>query len=122
WDIVVENDRWYGRGTADNKGQHSISLAGLQVALQARQATLGYNVTVLLESGEEAGSPGLNEFCARHRDLLRADLFIGCDGPRIRADLPTVFLGSRGMANFTLTLRSRERAFHSGNWGGVIRN
>jgi len=122
WRIVVEGDRWYGRGTADNKGQHSINLAGLQSAIQARGGSLGYNVTVLLESGEEAGSPGLLEFCDKHRDLLSAELFIGCDGPRISADRPTLFLGSRGMVNFTLSLNCRDKAFHSGNWGGVLRN
>jgi len=122
WRVVVEGERWYGRGTADNKGQHSISLGGLRSAIHARGGSLGYNVTVLLESGEEAGSPGLLEFCAKHRDLLRADLFIGCDGPRVRADRPTLFLGSRGMVNFTLSLSCRDRAFHSGNWGGVLRN
>lgn len=122
WRVIVEGERWYGRGTADNKGQHSISLGGLQSAIRARAGSLGYNVTVLLESGEEAGSPGLLEFCDMHRDMLRADLFIGCDGPRIRADRPTLFLGSRGMVNFTLSLNCRDRAFHSGNWGGVLRN
>jgi len=25
WKVTVERDRWYGRGTADNKGQHTIS-------------------------------------------------------------------------------------------------
>ncbi|MDS1140440.1 M20 family metallopeptidase [Pusillimonas sp. SM2304] len=122
WRVVVEGERWYGRGTADNKGQHSISLASLQAAINARGGSLGYNVTVLLESGEEAGSPGLLEFCDKHRDLLSADLFIGCDGPRISIDQPTLFLGSRGMVNFTLSLDCREGAFHSGNWGGVLRN
>jgi len=122
WHIVVEGDHWYGRGTADNKGQHSINLAGLQSAIEARSGSLGYNVIVLLESGEEAGSPGLLEFCDKHRDLLSADLFVGCDGPRISADRPTLFLGSRGMANFTLSLNCRDKAFHSGNWGGVLRN
>jgi acetylornithine deacetylase/succinyl-diaminopimelate desuccinylase-like protein len=27
WLLRVEGERWYGRGTADNKGQHSINLA-----------------------------------------------------------------------------------------------
>jgi acetylornithine deacetylase/succinyl-diaminopimelate desuccinylase-like protein len=33
-----------------------------------------------------------------------------------------LFLGSRGAVNFTLSLHSRERAYHSGNWGGVLSN
>jgi acetylornithine deacetylase/succinyl-diaminopimelate desuccinylase-like protein len=29
WRLTIEGDHWYGRGTADNKGQHSINLAAL---------------------------------------------------------------------------------------------
>lgn len=122
WRVTVEDGKWYGRGTADNKGQHTVNLGGLAAAIAARDGKLGYNVTVLIETGEEAGSPGLNDFCAAQAQALEAELFIGCDGPRVRADLPTLFLGSRGMVNFTLSLRCRERAYHSGNWGGVITN
>ncbi len=122
WTLQVEGDRWYGRGTADNKGQHTVNLAALRETIAARRGGLGYNVTVLLEMGEEAGSPGLHAFCERHRDLLRADLLIACDGPRVSASRPTLFLGSRGGVNFSLRVRARERACHSGNWGGVLAN
>ncbi|ABE43657.1 M20 family metallopeptidase [Polaromonas sp. JS666] len=122
WQLTVEGDRWYGRGTADNKGQHTINFAALEHTLGARGGRLGYNVTVLLEMGEEAGSPGLRELCERERELLRADLLIACDGPRVQAQQPTLFLGSRGLVNFSLRLQSRERAYHSGNWGGVLTN
>ena len=33
WRVTVEGDRWYGRGTADNKGQHTINLAALEQVL-----------------------------------------------------------------------------------------
>ena len=122
WELTRRGDRWYGRGTADNKGQHTISLAALAHTIAARGGKLGYNVTVLLETGEEAGSPGLGAFCEANRDLLRADLLVACDGPRVAASTPTLFLGSRGAANFSLRVNARDRAFHSGNWGGVLAN
>ena len=122
WRVTVEKDRWYGRGTADNKGQHSINLAALDQVLRARGGRLGFNLTILIETSEESGSPGLREFCARHRDDLAADLLIASDGPRVAAGRPTVFLGSRGSATFTLRVPLRERAYHSGNWGGVLAN
>ena len=122
WELTIEGERWYGRGTADNKGQHTVSLAALAHTLQARQGRLGYNVTLLLEMGEEAGSPGLAAFCEEHREALQADLFVASDGPRINARRPTLFLGSRGALNFSLTVRSRDKAYHSGNWGGVLAN
>lgn len=122
WRVVVEGDRWYGRGVADNKGQHSVNLAALEQVLGARGGRLGYNVTLLLDMGEESGSPGLDELCARHRDELAADLLIGSDGPRVAADRPTVFLGTRGSLDLTFRVTARERAHHSGNWGGVLSN
>src|SRR3569623_3115668 len=42
WKITVEGDRWYGRGTADNKGQHSITLAALEQVIAARGGKLGF--------------------------------------------------------------------------------
>jgi len=122
WRLMVEHDRWYGRGTADNKGQHSINLAALEQVLRARDGRLGFNLKIVIETSEESGSPGLAEVCARHADELAADVLIASDGPRVAADRPTVFLGSRGSAVFTLRVPLRERSYHSGNWGGLLRN
>ena len=122
WVLAEDGDRLYGRGTADNKGQHGINIAALAVALAARGGQLGFNTTWLIETGEETGSPGLAEFCAQQRELLAADALIASDGPRLRAELPTLFLGTRGVANFDLSLQLRDGAHHSGNWGGLLRN
>jgi acetylornithine deacetylase/succinyl-diaminopimelate desuccinylase-like protein len=122
WQLQVEGDRWYGRGIADNKVQHSINLAALAQVIRARQGRLGFNFKLLLEMGEEAGSPGLHAFCAANRDALRADLFIASDGPRLAASRPTVFLGARGGLNFRLDVNLRDGGHHSGNWGGLLRN
>ncbi|MAM57657.1 MAG: hypothetical protein CMN25_10015 [Salinicola sp.] len=122
WHIVVEGERWYGRGTADNKGQHTLNFAALASVIDARGGTLGYNVKLILEMGEETGSPGLKAVCEANRERLAADLFIASDGPRLSADSPTLFLGSRGSFNFDLRLRARDGAHHSGNWGGVLSN
>ncbi len=122
WEIVVEGNRWYGRGTADNKGQHTINLTALEQVLAVREGRLGYNVKIILEMGEEDGSPGLDEVCAANSELLAADLFIASDGPRVSASRATMFLGSRGVFNFDLHLKLREGGHHSGNWGGLLRN
>jgi acetylornithine deacetylase/succinyl-diaminopimelate desuccinylase-like protein len=121
WAVSVEGDRWYGRGTADNKGQHSINLAALGLVLAAR-GRLGFNVKLLIETGEETGSPGLRAICASERADLAADVLIASDGPRLRSDLPTLFLGTRGACNFDLTVKLREGGHHSGNWGGLLAN
>ena len=122
WKLTPEGDRWYGRGTADNKGQHSILLGALASVAAARQGKLGFNVKLLLETGEEVGSPGLHAACRELRAELAADVLIASDGPRLSAQRPTIFLGSRGSINFTLALDLREGGHHSGNWGGLLRN
>jgi acetylornithine deacetylase/succinyl-diaminopimelate desuccinylase-like protein len=122
WTLCQEGERWYGRGTADNKGQHSINLAALEQVIQVRGGRLGFNVKFLFEMAEEAGSPGLAAACAQHHAALQADLFLASDGPRVQAHRPTLFLGSRGALNFELRLQCRERAYHSGNWGGLLTN
>ncbi len=121
WVLEEKDRRWYGRGAADNKGQHSINLAALAQVLRARGA-LGCNVKWLFEMGEEVGSPGLHATCTRRKAELAADVFIASDGPRLRSNQPTLFLGSRGCINFTLTCDLRDGAHHSGNWGGLLAN
>jgi acetylornithine deacetylase/succinyl-diaminopimelate desuccinylase-like protein len=119
WVMAERDGAWFGRGTADNKGQYSINLAALQAVLETR-GRLGFNAKFLIEMGEETGSPGLRNICTEHADFLRSDVLIASDGPRLSAGRPTVFLGSRGSVNFDLTINVRQGAQHSGNWGGVL--
>lgn len=147
WTLTCDGDRLYGRGSADNKGQHTVNSLALRMVLNAlgegatsavgvdpvagddsvagvdpAEAVLGYNVSILMETAEEAGSKGLRTFAAEHRDELSADLFLASDGPRLAAEIPTLFLGSRGALEFRLVAREREGDHHSGNWGGKLRN
>ncbi|HLZ02349.1 MAG TPA: M20 family metallopeptidase [Bradyrhizobium sp.] len=122
WRTTRIDNRVYGRGTADNKGQHSINLAALQAVREARGGKLGFNAKFLVEMGEEIGSPDLNKVCASLRDELKADLLLASDGPRLAADRPTIFLGCRGGIRIQLDVNLREGGHHSGNWGGVLAN
>jgi len=119
FELSQEENRLYGRGTADNKGQHLINLQALECVLAAR-GRLGFNATWLIEMGEETGSHGLAEFCQDNKELLAADILIASDGPRMTPDTPLVFLGSRGAINFRLSVNLRDGAHHSGNWGGLL--
>jgi acetylornithine deacetylase/succinyl-diaminopimelate desuccinylase-like protein len=42
------------------------------------------------------------------------------DGPRLSEHRPTIFLGSRGCVTFDISIKARESAYHSGNWGGLL--
>jgi len=121
WTLTRQGDRLYGRGTADNKGQHSINLAAMECVLKTR-GRLGFNSILLIETGEEIGSPGLREICRDEKARLAADVLIASDGPRLAPERPTIFLGARGAMNFDLACDLREGGHHSGNWAGLLAN
>lgn len=121
WTVTVEGDRIYGRGVVDNKGQHLVAIEALAAVL-AERGRLGFNVKLMVETGEEAGSPGLQEILRRDRALCAADVFIAFDGLRQSTAIPEVTLGTRGSAAMDLVVELREGGFHSGHWGGLLQD
>ena len=111
--------RWYGRGSADNKGQHALNLSALEAVLAERGGKLGFNLKLVLETCEERGSVGLRDFVAAHKDQLKADVLIGSDGPRVMPEVPTIATGTRGTFHFDLVVDLRPGGVHSGHWGGL---
>jgi acetylornithine deacetylase/succinyl-diaminopimelate desuccinylase-like protein len=119
WAMTEEGDRWYGRGTADNKGQHALNFSALEAVLAERGGTLGFNLKLVLETSEERGSIGLREFVAAQGEKLAADVLIASDGPRVMPDVPTIATGTRGTFHFDLVVDLRPGGVHSGHWGGL---
>jgi acetylornithine deacetylase/succinyl-diaminopimelate desuccinylase-like protein len=122
WEVKDAGDRWYGRGTADNKGQHAINLAALEAVLAERGGRLGANIKLVIETAEERGSKGLRDFVAAHRAELAADALIASDGPRVVPEMPTIATGTRGTWHCDLVVKLREGGVHSGHWGGLTRD
>ena len=119
WTLTEEGGKWYGRGSADNKGQHAINLHALEAVLAERGGTLGFSIKMVLETAEERGSQGLRDFVAAHAEALRADVLIASDGPRVASDIATISTGTRGTFHFDLVVDIRPGGVHSGNWGGM---
>ena len=122
WTLTEEDGLWYGRGTADNKGQHALNIAALEAVLAERGGKLRFNVKVVLEMAEERGSKGLRDFVAAHADELAADVLIASDGPRVEPGVPTIATGTRGTFHFDLVIKLRPGGVHSGHWGGLTRD
>src|SRR5260221_9851899 len=121
WRLEQHGEVIYGRGTADNKGQHSINLAALAAVL-AERGRLGFNSTVMIETSEEIGSPRLKEFCEQNKSILAAHMLLRSDRPPLSPTPPTIYIGTRGAINFEMTVDLREGGHHSGNWGGLLAN
>lgn len=121
WNLTRDGDKVYGRGTADNKAQHTTHMAALKAVLDTR-GHLGFNSKFMVETGEENGSKGLIELVAANKDAFMADAYFASDGPRVNMAKPNLNLGNRGCVNFDLLIDAREGGHHSGNWGGLLSN
>ena len=119
WTVKVEGDKIYGRGVVDNKGQHLLAIEALAAVISVR-GRLGFNAKVFVETGEEAGSPGLRQILRTHREACAADVFIALDGLRQSATIPELTLGTRGGFSMDLVVDLREGGYHSGHWGGLL--
>ena len=117
--LKVLNDKFIGRGVADNKGQLLIQLFSIFKLIKS--GTLKYNFKFLIEGNEECGSAGLPEFIETHQDLLKSNLIIISDG-EMSNNNPTIEVGFRGSANMTLKIQTANSHVHSGMYGNTIPN
>ncbi len=121
FEATERDGRLYGRGISDDKGPSSIALETL-AAFLAVEGRLPVNVKILLEGEEEIGSATLGTILGAHRDRLAADAVLSADGGRWRADLPSIAIGSRGIAALEFTVTTAVKDLHSGRYGGTVPN
>ena len=120
WTLARDGTRLYGRGTADNKCQHTINMGAMAAVMAERGGKLGFNAKYVIEMAEETGSAGLDEIILANKPAFAATLLLASDGPRVTATRPTLVLGNRGAITFDLICRLRDGGHHSGNWGGLL--
>lgn len=119
--LVVRDDRMYGRGSTDDKGQVFMHLKVAEAFL-ATHGRLPINLRVLIEGEEEIGSPSLPQFLATRRDLVDADIAIVSDTPMFADDLPSIGYALRGLAYLEVAVHGASHDLHSGQFGGAITN
>ena len=108
--------RIYARSASDDKGPIMALLAAVD-ALRATGGKPSWNLRVVLDGQEEAGSANFRRFAASNGDRLKADLAITLDGPRHPSGRPTMYYGVRGSAGVTVTVITAHNDLHSGNYG-----
>jgi len=114
----IRDGHLYGRGTADDKGQLYMLLAGAREL--ARAGELPVNVRVCCDGEEEVGGHSIVDYLAG--DERGADAAVIFDVDMIRPGLPAFMLSTRGLIYFHLTLRTGDRDLHSGLFGGAALN
>ncbi|MBN6052547.1 dipeptidase [Nonomuraea sp. RK-328] len=105
----------YGRGTADDKS----GVISHVLALRAFQGRFPVGVKVIVEGQEEYAGERLEAFVDRNPDLLRADAIVVADTGNPRVGDPSVTTSLRGMAAFTMEVRTLRESVHSGQFGGA---
>ena len=117
--FTKKGDRYFGRGTTDDKGPALSALWGIRAA---REANVALNLNVLWELEEEIGSPNFESAIKAHADDLKTDHMLVSDTIWVSRQRPAAPAGLRGLQGITLTLQTGETDQHSGVTGGAARN
>ena len=117
---TVREDRLYGRGASDNKGQIWAHCAAIQSLLAA--GPLPCQIKILVEGEEEVGSPNLPALLEERRSRLGADLVLVSDTSTAVKGVPTLHYSLRGIVIFEVHLKTAGRDVHSGVFGGTSPN
>ncbi|MER5495040.1 dipeptidase [Streptomyces sp. NPDC002490] len=113
--LTEREGRWYGRGTADCKGNIVMHLTALR-ALGEDGIPVG--LKFVAEGSEEQGTGGLEQYVAQHPEELLADALLVCDTGNAAVGVPTATTSLRGLANVVVTVTTLAGEIHSGMFGG----
>ncbi len=117
---TIKGDYIYGRGVSDMKGQLYAQMFAIQAWLAHNP--LPIHLKYIIEGEEEIGSPSMQMFLNKYKDMLKADVVLNCDGGIFAPDVPSITYGLRGLVYFELELKGPKQDLHSGQYGGTIRN
>jgi acetylornithine deacetylase/succinyl-diaminopimelate desuccinylase-like protein len=121
WQPVVRDQRLYARSSSDDKAPIIVLTEALD-ALRAAHLPLRSNIKFVFEGEEEAGSPHLAQILAANKVLLRADVWLICDGPVHQSRKQQIVFGARGIETLDITVYGPRRELHSGHYGNWAPN
>jgi acetylornithine deacetylase/succinyl-diaminopimelate desuccinylase-like protein len=117
FELTESGGRWYGRGSADCKGNIVMHLTALR-ALKQIHGRFPCTVKLICEGSEEQGTGGLEAFVPENAELLHADTILVCDTGNFAVGVPTLTTSLRGMTSVDVTVNALASAMHSGMFGG----
>jgi acetylornithine deacetylase/succinyl-diaminopimelate desuccinylase-like protein len=118
WELTERDGRWYGRGSADCKG----NLVATLLALRALSEVAGgwpLEVAVVCEGSEEQSSGGMEALARARPELVACDAFVLADTGNVQLGVPTLTTSLRGTGSVLVTVRTMAHPAHSGMYGGA---
>lgn len=115
--LTERDGRWYGRGSADCKGNLVMHLEALELLEQEGGADTG--LVVVVEGSEEMGGEGLAELIHSSPELFTSDAILIADTGNTAVGVPTLTTMLRGGAQVKIQVDTLEAPVHSGQYGGA---
>lgn len=116
----ISGNRIYARGSSDMKGQIMVFLTAIEAIKET--GSLGVNLKFMIEGEEEIGSPSIESFLEKHKQLFKCDFVLNLDAGSLSKTQPSIVYGLRGLAYFEIHITGPAHDLHSGLFGGVVRN
>jgi len=118
FEATLRDERLYGRGIADDKGQLFMLLKAAE-ELSAR-GELPVNLRICCDGEEESGGHSIVEFL--EADERGGDACVIFDAGMLKRGVPLFNLSTRGLVYFHLRVNTGRRDLHSGIFGGAALN
>ena len=114
-----QGDRYFGRGTTDDKGPALVALFSARLA---QKMGIPINIQLLWECEEEVGSQNFSEILQKAGKAAKTDSVVISDTMWLSRKRPTITAGLRGFVGLRLQLETAASDQHSGDVGGAARN
>jgi len=125
WDYIKGdiNPDWrvFGRAAADDKAPIMMMLTALKL-LQKQQKDPSFDIKIILDLQEEAGSEAFLSTLKQYQNRYAADYMVIMDGPAHPSNRPTLTFGCRGIASCSITTYGAKLPQHSGHYGNYAPN
>lgn len=119
FELTEREGRYFARGSADDKGGLIANLAAIDSFLKT-VGSLPVNIKVLAEGEEECGSEGLDEFIAKYKNLIQADVIVITDADNYDENTPGLTVSLRGLISMNVEVKALRQPVHSGLLGGPL--
>ncbi len=117
--FTLREDRYFGRGTTDDKGPAITALFGARYAWEHE---VPINIRLLWEFEEEIGSPHFEETIRARAAEFATDSVVVSDTVWVSRSRPAQPAGLRGLQGLRFELQTGQTDQHSGTAGGAARN